>query len=400
MKLTNRKVLFGISGGIAAYKSAYLARLLVKAGAEVQVIMTEAATKFITPLTFEALTDRDVPVEMFPEGKFAGTHHITYANWPDLVVVSPATADLIAQVAHGFCSSLLSTVICATKRKVIWAPSMNEAMYANPTVQKNIDTLRNLGHIIADVGIGEMACKSYGAGRMAEPEEIFELIADELGRGGPLEDKKIIVTAGACRESLDPVRFMSNRSSGKMGYALAREAERLGGEVSLIAGPTALPDPPGVKVSRIETTDQMAQVVEKEFADSDYLIMAAAPADYKPAISFPQKMKKCDKGMTVELVPTIDILKKLKTIRKNSQILVGFSLETENEVENSKKKLREKALDYIVVNNPLEEGAGFEADTNRVTILSKSGDTLNFDLADKGVIAGKIWEYILADGKR
>lgn len=400
MKLTNRKIIVGISGGIAAYKSAYLVRLLVKAGAEVQVIMTEAATKFVTPLTFEALTDREVPVGMFPEGQFAGTHHITYSNWPDLIVVSPATADLIAQVANGFCPSLLSTIICATRRKVIWAPSMNEAMFANPVVQKNIDTLRSIGHTIADVGVGEMACKSYGAGRMAEPEEIFELVAQEIGRGGPLAGKKVIVTAGGCRESLDPVRFISNRSSGKMGYALAREAERLGGEVCLICGPTALPDPPGVDLERVETTDEMAEAVEARFAESDFLIMAAAPADYKPAISFNQKMKKCDIGITVELVPTVDILKKLSGSRKDSQVVVGFSLETENEMENSKKKLQEKALDYIVINNPLEEGAGFDTDTNRVRILSKSGDSLTIDKADKEIVAGQIWEYVLRDGKR
>ncbi len=395
MKLTNRKILIGISGGIAAYKSAYLVRLLVKAGAEVQVVMTEAATKFITPLTFEALTDREVPVEMFPKDRFAGTHHISYSKWPDLIVVSPATADLIAQVSHGFCSSLLATIICATQRKVIWAPSMNEGMFANPTVQKNIETLQAMGHVMADVGVGEMACKSYGAGRMAEPEDIFELIAAEIGRGGPLAGKKVVVTAGACRESIDPVRFISNRSSGKMGYALAREAERLGGEVHLVAGPVSLEDPPGVKVAKIETTEQMAQAVEAEFADADFLVMAAAPADYKPAISFDQKIKKCDKGMKVELVPTVDILMKLSANRKESQVMVGFSLETENEIENSKKKLKAKNLDFIVVNNANEDGAGFDGDTNRVTILSKSGDSLAVDKAPKDEIAARIWEYIL-----
>jgi phosphopantothenoylcysteine decarboxylase/phosphopantothenate--cysteine ligase len=395
MKLTNRKIVVGVSGGIAAYKSAYLVRLLVKAGAEVQVVMTEAATKFITPLTFEALTGREVPVEMFPEGKFAGTHHITLATWPDLIVISPATADLIAQVANGFCSSLLSTIICATKIKVIWAPSMNEGMYANPIVQNNIDTLREMGHTIAEVGVGEMACKSYGAGRMAEPEEIFELIAAEIGRGGPLEGKKVIVTAGGCRESLDPVRFISNRSSGKMGFALAREAERLGGEVTLITGPVTLDNPPGITVTRVETTEQMAQAVEAEFAQTDYLVMAAAPADYKPAISFDQKIKKCDIGMTVELVPTVDILKGLAAKRRKGQVLVGFSLETENERANSEKKLKDKKLDFIVINNPLEAGAGFETDTNQVTILSKTDEIKSLEKADKNVIAAGIWNFVL-----
>lgn len=400
MNLINRKILIGISGGIAAYKTAYLVRLLVKAGAEVQVVLTPSATKFIAPLTFEALTDREVPVEMFPEGKFVATHHITYAKWPDLIVISPATADLIAQVANGFCSSLLSTIICATPRKVIWAPSMNEGMYANPTVQKNIETLRGTGHVIADVGIGEMACKSYGSGRMAEPEEIFELIVSEIGKGGPLDGKKVIVTAGPCQEKLDPVRFISNRSSGKMGFALAREAEKLGGKVTLVTGPVNLPDPPGVEVRRVETTEQMDKAVEAEFDDTDYLIMAAAPADYKPAISFPQKIKKCDKGMMVELTPTVDILKSLAAKRKDSQIVVGFSLETENEIENSKKKLAEKKLDFIVVNNPLDDGAGFDTDTNRVTILTKSGESLKVDLADKDIVAAEFWSYILSQGQK
>jgi len=398
MTLINRNILLGISGGIAAYKSAYLARLLIKAEARVQVVMTEAATEFIAPLTFEALTDRPVAIEMFPKDKFVATRHITFARWPDVVVVSPATADIMAQVANGFCPSLLAAVICATKKKVIWAPSMNEGMYTNPAVQKNMKTLRDMGHIMADVGIGEMACKSYGPGRMAEPEEIFELIVNVIEGCGPLRGKKVIVTAGPCREAIDPVRYISNRSSGKMGFALARRAERLGADVTLISGPVALDDPPGVRVTRVETTDQMALAVEAEFKKADYLIMAAAPADYMPAKSEPHKIKKSAGELKIALTPAVDILKKLASVRTDAQILVGFSLETENEVENAKKKLQEKRLDYIVINNPLEEGAGFDTDTNRVTILSKSGDVREIGMEDKDVIAGKIWECIITDG--
>jgi len=210
----------------------------------------------------------------------------------------------------------------------------------------------------------------------------------------------VVVTAGPCREALDPVRFISNRSSGKMGFALAVEAQRLGAETLLITGPTALSDPPGIEVVRVETTAQMAAAVEGGFAAADYLVMAAAPADFRPAETSPHKIKKNDKGLTVHLTPTIDILKKISAIRADSQVVVGFSLETENEVENAKKKLQEKRLDYIVVNNPLEEGAGFDTDTNRVTMVSKSGHILTIDKANKDVIAGKIWEYILADGLR
>ncbi len=400
MKLNNRKILLGVSGGIAAYKSAYLTRLLIRAGAEVQVVMTEAATKFVTPLTFESLTDRPVAVEMFPRDRFVATRHISYAKWPDLIVVSPATADLIAQVANGFCPSLLATIICATKTKTIWAPSMNEGMYTNPAVQENIEKLRRMGHIMADVGVGEMACKSYGPGRMAEPEEIFELIVAELKGNGPLRGKKVVVTAGPCREAIDPVRFISNRSSGKMGFSLARQAERLGADVTLVTGPVALENPPGIDVVRVENTEQMAEAVQAAFTDADYLIMAAAPADYKSAETWPQKIKKGDQDLNITLVPTIDILRNLASVRTNSQTVVGFSLETENDLENGRKKLQEKRLDYIVINNPLEPGAGFDTDTNRVTIVSKSGDVRKLDRDDKDVIAEKIWEYVIADGIR
>lgn len=400
MTLTNRKIALGVTGGIAAYKSAYLARLLVKAGAEVQVIMTESAVKFITPLTFESLTDRPVAVEMFPQDRFAGTHHITLAEWPGLFVIAPATADFMAQVANGFCSSLLSAVISATKRKVILAPAMNEAMFAHPATRKNLQTLRQFGYIIAEVGVGEMACHSYGAGRMAEPDEIFQLVERELQTGGPLSGKNILVTAGPCREAIDPVRFISNRSSGKMGFAMAIEAERLGANVTLITGPVALADPPRIKSVRVETTDQMASAVDAEFLACDFLIMAAAPADYKPALSFDQKIKKCTSGMTVELAPTTDILKNLSSKRKKNQTVVGFSLETENEIENSKKKLTEKKLDFIIVNSPLEAGAGFESDTNRVMILARDGAQQSLDKADKSVIAQRTWEYLISHGRK
>jgi len=400
MKLINRKILLGVSGGIAAYKTAYLARLLIRAGADVQVVMTEAATKFVTPLTFESLTDRPVAVEMFPRDRFIATRHITFAKWPDIIVVSPATADLIAQVANGFCPSLLATIICATKRKVLWAPSMNEGMYTSPAVQKNMETLRQMGHIMADVGVGEMACKSYGPGRMAEPEDLFELIVNILKGNGPLRGKKVVVTAGPCREAIDPVRYISNRSSGKMGFALARQAERLGAEVTLVSGPVALEDPAGVEVVRVENTEQMANAVETAFKDADYLVMAAAPADFKTVDTKRQKIKKGAQDLNITLVPTIDILRNIASIRTNSQTVIGFSLETENDLENGKKKLQEKRLDFIVINNPLEEGAGFDTDTNRVTIVSKSGDVRMIDRDDKDVIAEKIWEYIIEDGIR
>lgn len=398
MTLTNRKIILGVTGGIAAYKSAYLTRLLVKAGVDVQVIMTEAGTRFITPLTFESLTGREVAVQMFPSDRYIATHHISFAEWPDLLVVAPATADFIAQVAHGLCASLLATILCATKRKIILAPAMNEGMWANPIVQKNVALLQEQGYIFAGVGVGEMACRSFGAGRMAEPEEILTLIEQVLQSSGPLSGKKVIVTAGPCREAIDPVRFISNRSSGKMGFAMAREAELLGGTVTLITGPTALPDPEGMRVVKVEMTEQMAQAVTAEMQGADYLVMAAAPADYRPVHAAEQKMKKGPEGITLELIPTIDILKQVSTIRKTGQIIVGFSLETENDVENSRRKLTEKRLDYIVVNNAVEPGAGFDVDTNRVTVLSKDGEVVRMEPASKDVVAKRIWEYLLRHG--
>lgn len=398
MTLINRKIILGVTGGIAAYKSAYLARLLVKAGAEVQVIMTEPGTKFITPLTFESLTGREVAVDMFPTGRYIATHHITYAEWADLFVVAPATADFIAQAAHGHCASLLAAVLCATKRKIILAPAMNEGMWANPIVQRNVALLQEHGYIFAGVGIGEMACHSFGAGRMAEPDEILDLIKQVLQSGGPLSGKKVIVTAGPCREAIDPVRFISNRSSGKMGFALAREAELLGASVTLITGPTALADPDGMRIIRVETTDQMAHAVMTELPGVDYLVMAAAPADYRPAVTATQKMKKGSGKITLELTPAIDILKQVSTQRKDEQVIVGFSLETENDLENSRKKLIEKRLDYIVINNAGEPGAGFDVDTNRVTILSRDGETTRLEAAGKDVVAQRIWGYLLGHG--
>lgn len=400
MQLSNYNILLGITGGIAAYKSAYLTRLLVKAGAQVQVVMTEAGTKFVTPLTFESLTDRPVAVEMFPENRFVSTHHITLAEWPDLIIVAPATADFIAQLAQGFCQSLLAGIICATRKKVIIAPAMNEGMYANPAVQDNINTLRDRGFCISNVGVGEMACNSYGAGRMAEPDELFELVIKELKGSGPLLGKNVIVTAGPCREAIDPVRFISNRSSGKMGFALAVEAEKLGANVTLISGPATLPDPPRIRTIRVKTTAEMARAVDEMFAESDYLIMAAAPADYRPLKTESNKIKKSDKNMDIRFIPTVDILKQVASKKQDHQIVVGFSLETENEIENSQKKLRSKNLDYIVVNNPKEDGAGFEVDTNRVIIIDKSGTIEKINKNLKPTIANQIWGYILAHGRK
>ena len=399
MQLTGYKILLGVTGGIAAYKSAYLARLFVKAGAEVQVVMTEAGTKFITPLTFEALTSREVPVKMFPGNKYVSTRHIDLAQWADLIVVAPATADFLAQVAGGFCQSLLATIVCATARPILIAPAMNEGMFANPIVQKNIKVLKELGYHFTDVGVGEMACHSYGAGRMAEPDEIYERAIEILQNDGPLSGKKVLVTAGPAREGIDPVRFISNRSSGKMGFALAIEARKLGAEVTLVTGPVNLDDPQGIKTVRVESTSEMAEAVQKEFPESDILIMASAPADFTPANYNSTKIKKSTDKTSLVLKPTIDILASISKTRRDNQVVVGFSLETENEIDNSKKKLISKNLDFIVVNNALEEGAGFDCDTNRVTVISRDGSQFKIEKISKELVSRQLWDYILTHGR-
>ncbi len=397
MNLNHRKIVLGVTGGIAAYKSAYLTRLLIKAGAEVQVIMTRAATKFVTPLTFESLTNREVAVEMFEEQKFVGTRHISYAEWADLLVIAPATADFLAQIANGFCPELLSTVVCAARKPILIAPAMNDGMWENPAVQANVETLKARNIEFVSVGIGEMACQSFGPGRMAEPDEIFENIVEILQKEGPLSGKNIVVTAGPCREAIDPVRFISNRSSGKMGFAIASEAEKLGADVTLITGPVTLEDPERITTVRVETTQEMAEAVQKAFSDANYLVMAAAPADYKPSTPAENKIKKTKSSLKVELSPTIDILKSLADKNTDAKTVIGFALETENVLENAKKKLDDKDLDYIVVNDATEDGAGFETNTNRVTVIARDGQSRNFELADKDVIARKLWEYVLGD---
>ena len=397
MTLIHRKIILGVTGGIAAYKSAYLTRLLIKAGAEVQVIMTEAGTKFVTPLTFESLTNREVAVDMFPAKRFVSTRHISFAEWADAIVIAPATADIIAQIANGFCPNLLSTVVCACKKPVLFAPAMNDGMYTNPAVQKNIATLRDNGYHFVEVGVGEMACQSFGPGRMAEPDEIFEQIIRLFQTDGPLSGTKVIVTAGPCREPIDPVRYISNRSSGKMGFALAIEAAKLGAEVTLITGPVNLSEPEGIKTIHVATTAEMATAVQNAFADADYLVMAAAPSDFKPAVAHETKIKKNESVRQVDLELTIDILKSLGDRRTDKQTIIGFALETDHVLDNAKKKLIDKKLDYIVVNDATEDGAGFDADTNRVIVISHDGVEKEIPKANKDVIAKKLWEHVLRD---
>jgi len=400
MTLHGRKILVGLTGGIACYKTPSVVRLLVKDGAEVQVVMTASACKFITPLTLETVSQRPVATELFPEGEFVATRHIDLATWPDLILIAPATSNFFGKVSAGISDDLLTTIICATPKPVMVAPSMNPTMWGNAITQRNVDAIRNLGYHFIDPDSGDMACDHVGEGRMAEPERIFDSVAIFFESSGKatkkkLSGKRILVTAGPTREAIDPVRFLSNHSSGKMGYAIAAGAHSAGADVTLISGPTALPVPTGVRLIKVTTTEEMAREVSREFPACDCLVMAAAPADFVPAKQSNQKIKKeaVGGGTTLALKPSVDILGSLVGQKRPGQIVVGFALETENGLANAKKKLVAKQLDIIVLNSP-SSTTGFISDTNQVTVLSRGGSPEEWPLEDKSRIAIRLLDKI------
>ncbi len=404
MSLKNKNIIIGITGGIAAYKTPYLIRLLKQSGAEVRTIMTSAATKFITPLTIETVSQNPIACEMFPD-RYASTHHIDLAEWADLFVIAPATANCIGKIASGICDDLLSTVICATKAPVMLAPAMNTQMYLNPITQNNIEYLKSLDYIFVGPGSGELACETTGVGRMLEPDEIYSEIESFFRKKKvkkvdlanlPLKNKKVIVTAGPCREAIDPVRYISNRSSGKMGYALAEAANDAGAEVILISGPVNLETDANINLVRVESTEQMYLAVKKYFKNAHYLIMAAAPADFKAKKVAIQKIKKektNNSGQPLELSPTVDILSSLSKVKKPNQKLIGFALETENGVKNAKAKLKAKKLDLIILNST-EEATPFDNDSNRVIIINKQGRQEPLPRMDKKELAVELIKRI------
>jgi phosphopantothenoylcysteine decarboxylase/phosphopantothenate--cysteine ligase len=398
MSLKSKKIIVGLTGGIAAYKTPNFIRLLIKDGAEVRAIMTDAATKFITELTIETVSQNPVAREMFPVDRYVGTHHIDLADWPDLFVIAPATANFIGKVASGICDDLLTTVICATKRPVMIAPAMNTNMYLNAITQKNIKYLKSLGYLFIDPNEGELACNVVGWGRMAEPEELHHSVIKYFQKKKTLAGKKVLVTAGPCREPIDPVRYISNRSSGKMGYALASAAREAGADVILISGPSQLPAPADVDLISVETTEEMYAAVKEQFGRTDILIMAAAPADYKPKNIAAEKIKK-GKDISVEMTATIDILHSLKTLRKKNQIVVGFALETGDGVKNAEKKLVEKGLDLIVLNSTKDSPA-FESDIDKVTLIYNNGKTESIPLMTKIELAYLLIDKIAALNKK
>jgi len=389
--LNGKKITIGLTGGIAAYKVPILIRMLKKAGAEVRAIMTANSAKFITPLTIETVSQNPVASDMFPADRFVGTHHIDMAEWPDLFVIAPATANFIAKTASGICDDLLSTVICATKKPVMIAPAMNTNMYINPITQGNIDKLKALGYRFINPGEGELACETVGVGRMAEPEEILAAVQSFFQKKKPLTNKKVVVTAGPCREAIDPVRYISNHSSGKMGYALAEAAVGEGAEVILISGPTALKPPTVKRYVPVETTENMYEEVKKHFAKADILIMAAAPADFTMTKPSNRKLKKTSGTLKLELTATIDILKSLR--KKTEQKIIGFALETEDGLKNARVKLKEKNMDMIVLNS-LEDIDPFGNEANIVTLIGKSGRAEKLPRMTKAELARIIIERV------
>ncbi len=395
MSLTGKKIIVGLTGGIACYKVPYLVRALIKGGAEVRVIMTANATRFITPMTLAATSRNPVYTDMWAERDEVATRHIELARWADLLVIAPATANFIGKTASGISDDLLTTIVCATPSPVMVAPAMNPGMWQNPVTQRNVRTLVELGYHFVGPAEGEMAEKQFGIGRMLEPLEISEQVKfffeiEGSRQSGKLSGKKILVTAGPCREAIDPVRFISNRSSGKMGYAIAEAARAHGAEVTLITGPTNLPRPAGMTTINIETTKQLAEAVKTHFGSTDCLIMAAAPSDFTPAQTAEQKIKRTSEKLQLTLEPTNDILKEISSGHRADQLVIGFALETDNAEANGRKKLAEKKLDLIVVNNPREDGAGFDHDTNRVMILAPEHEAENWPLLSKTEVASRL----------
>lgn len=391
--LSGKKILIGISGGIAAYKVGDLVRELKKHGAACRVVMTAGAQQFVTPLTFATLAETPVMTDMFSGNPVEAVVHIEAARWADAVILAPATANLIGKVTSGIADNLLTTIILATEAPVIWCPAMNSKMFLNPIVQQNIEKLKNSNYHVVDPGSGALACNETGVGRLAEKEIILEKLTQVLFQTNQLGGKKILITAGRTEENLDPVRFLSNRSSGKMGFALAEAAALRGANTTLISGPNPLRAFPGVRLVRVQTAQEMADAVFAEWPQQDALIMAAAVADFRPVAIAEQKIKKKNATHAIELEPTVDILTQLGTKRGN-KILVGFALETEHGLENAREKLRSKNLNFIVLNNPRAAGAGFETDTNLVTMIDQAGQVETLPLMPKRDVAERVLDKL------
>ncbi|MDR7076341.1 phosphopantothenoylcysteine decarboxylase/phosphopantothenate--cysteine ligase [Neobacillus niacini] len=393
--MMDKKILLCVTGGIAVYKAAALTSKLVQAGAKVKVILSDSAAKFVSPLTFQALSRNEVHTDTFDEKNPNVIAHIDLADWADLILVAPATANTIAKLANGIADNMITTTLLAATGQVWIAPAMNVHMYDHPAVKKNISILASYGYQFIEPSEGYLACGYVGKGRLEEPEKIVNIIRQHFYKKSSqtLKGKNVLITAGPTRERIDPVRFITNHSTGKMGYALAEAAKNAGAKVILISGPVNISPPPGVEVVKIESANDMYHAVMGKFASADIVIKTAAVADYRPKVSYDHKMKKQPGDSVIELERTKDILFELGTLKKD-QILVGFAAETENVEEYARKKLETKNADMIVANNVKSEGAGFGMDTNIVTLIKRDGTKIELPLMSKFEVAEKIIEEI------
>ena len=395
--LKGKKIVLGVTGGIAVYKAVDLVSKLRKEGADVRVVMTESAAKFVTPLTFKEISGNTVAVSMWAEAQEFHVEHIALADWADLMIIAPATANILAKAANGIADDLLSTVILASKTPIVLCPAMNCQMYINPITQDNLKKLANYGFIIMQPAKGYLACGTSGVGRLPEPAEIIAFTKNFIShKEGDLKGLKILVTAAGTREPIDPVRFVGNRSSGKMGYAVAQAASERGADVVLVSGPSSLTPPANVEVINVETTREMMNAVLAKYAEMDIVIKAAAVADYCPHEVAEQKIKKAtDDALTIVLDKNPDILKKLGEL-KTRQFLVGFAAETQNLLANATEKIKKKNLDMIVANDVTVAGAGFNYDTNVVKFLFPNGEVKSLDKMSKLEVAQALLNEVKA----
>ncbi|PIC84414.1 bifunctional phosphopantothenoylcysteine decarboxylase/phosphopantothenate--cysteine ligase CoaBC [Sporosarcina sp. P1] len=396
MKIENKNILLCVTGGIAVYKAVALVSKLSQAGANVKVVMTDSAKEFVQPLSFQVMSRNDVYFDTFDEKDSRVIAHIDLADWADLVVVAPATANVIGKLAHGIADNMVTTILLATQADVWIAPAMNVHMYAHPAVMRNIEQLHMDGYQFIEPSEGFLACGYVGKGRLEEPEKITELISEYFNEVSyqPLRGKKVVITAGPTRERIDPVRYVSNFSSGKMGYAMAEAAQQLGAHTVLISGPVELSVPSGVHVINVESAAEMFDAVISQYDDASIVVKSAAVADYRPKNIHDQKMKKKDGDDVLELERTTDILKTLGK-RKENQLLIGFAAETTDAIAYGQKKLESKNLDYIIVNDVTDPGGGFGSETNVVTLLSREGETIPFSAMPKVQLAKRLFETIL-----
>ena len=393
--MQGKHILIGVTGGIAAYKTAYLIRDLVKRGAEVKVIMTEKAKAFITPLTLATLSRNPILVDFFDPTNGAWNSHVSLGLWADAYIIAPATANTIAKMAHGVADNLLTTTYLSARCPIFVAPAMDLDMYAHPTTQENIEYLKNKGVNIIDAASGFLASGLEGKGRMAEPEEISERVSAFFNSKQELSGKKVLITAGPTHEKIDPVRFIGNHSSGKMGYALAEECASRGADVYLVSGPVQIKAKhPNIKTISVESAQEMYEASNKEFDTSDICILCAAVADFRPETQADEKIKREKDDLVIRLKPTQDIAASLGAKKKDNQILVGFALETNNEAENAQGKLIRKNLDFIVLNSLKDANACFGYDTNKITIIEKNCNSEAFCLKSKTEVAKDIIDKI------